>query len=641
MGMVGETIGNYRIESLLGAGGMGEVYLAEQIELGTRVAIKVLQSQISKDAEHVQRFFNEARAVSKVRSAGTVKIFDCGFHKDQAFLVMEFLEGESLADRIRKQGTLATPVVLEICRQIAGVLDAVHAVGITHRDLKPDNIFLVPDHELASGERIKVLDFGIAKLTGTIGNHAPQTRGTMGTPAYMAPEQWNNAADVDGRADVYSLGCVMFEMACGRPPFPASSIGEACTHHLHTTPPRIRSLHSGVPVELDALVDRMLAKSPDGRPISKDVARALDELRGTRSSSPALAVTLPDTPTPVPGQLVAPIAVNRTTMPRGEMTMQSDRRRRWLLAIAAVLVVGAGVTVYLATRPSEPEIVAQPAPPPTPDASLAIDAAPIPTTPRDKLLAVNPFIDINGIRVLSRQVTLADYKLVMGKAPVGGTEDAPIGMLTQLEASAFCIVIDARLPTSDEWSQAAKDGWGIGSGVVVGPLMEWTSTFKSGQFVVRGGHSRMSIDSLARASKQSPPYSSLRPPGDGTAPRDAIADATIGFRCADGEPKLATAAPVQPPRPAFDITGKWYLRKEGEGSEVRAWVTFRRTGNRLIAVGDGWAAAGEFDGKKGYYSWEFADAKSGKTTLFVDDKGRLHGQVRGSGIDWDYIAARE
>ena len=166
---IGETFGNFRLVSRLGRGGMGEVFLAEQQSIGTRVAVKVLQAEISEDKDHVQRFFNEARAVSRIQHAGIVKIFDVGYHTQsgQAYLVMEYLEGESLGRRIRR-APLSLAQVVDVGRQIASVLEATHAAGITHRDLKPDNIYLVPDRELASKERVKVLDFGIAKLSGTL-----------------------------------------------------------------------------------------------------------------------------------------------------------------------------------------------------------------------------------------------------------------------------------------------------------------------------------------------------------------------------------------------------------------------------------------------------------------------------------------
>src|SRR5688572_9355967 len=230
---------------------MGEVWLAEQQNIGTHVAIKLLNAAVSQDTEHVQRFFNEARAVSRIQHAGIVKIFDVGTHEGQAYLIMEYLEGETLGQRM-KSGRLPFSQIGEIGRQIATVLDATHTAGVTHRDLKPDNIFLVPDREL--GERVKILDFGIAKLTGTLAGHSPRTMGTMGTPAYMAPEQWGDTSKVDWRADLYSLGCVTFEMACGRPPFIVSNIAEACAKHLHDPPPRVREFVPDVPTSLDTLV---------------------------------------------------------------------------------------------------------------------------------------------------------------------------------------------------------------------------------------------------------------------------------------------------------------------------------------------------------------------------------------------------
>ena len=228
--MLGETIGNFQIVRQIGRGGMGEVWVAEHKEIKTKVAIKVLLPHVSAEKQQVQRFFNEAIAVSKIKHSGIAKIFDVGYHANgQAYLVMEFLEGETLSSRISRSGRLSLGQVCDVGRQIAGVLDATHAEGITHRDLKPDNAFLVRDAELATGERVKLLDFGIAKLSGTSGG-LTGTAGSMGTPSYMSPEQWQNSAKVDHRADAYSLGCVLFEMVCGRPPFVADSIGESLPH---------------------------------------------------------------------------------------------------------------------------------------------------------------------------------------------------------------------------------------------------------------------------------------------------------------------------------------------------------------------------------------------------------------------------
>jgi serine/threonine protein kinase len=264
--VIGEQIGNFKIVSQLGKGGMGEVYLGEHEKIGTRVAVKMLLPHVSANTELVERFFNEAIAVGKILHAGTGKIFDVGFHPSgRAYLVMEFLPGETLASRIRRLGKLPVAQVGELGKQISSVLEAVHKAGITHRDLKPDNIFVVPDDELACGERIKIVDFGIAKLSGIGGGMTATSSGSMGTPAYMSPEQWKNTKNVDWRADAYSLGCLAFEMVAGRPPFIATTIGEACSMHLTEQPPRLASV-AAVPPSLDALIASLLEKSPEQRP---------------------------------------------------------------------------------------------------------------------------------------------------------------------------------------------------------------------------------------------------------------------------------------------------------------------------------------------------------------------------------------
>ena len=336
---------------------MGEVYRAEHRDLQTPVAVKLLNDDISEDHDHVQRFFNEARIVSKIKHAGTVKIFDSGFHKSQAYLIMELLEGESLARRLDR-GPLPPAQVLDAARQIASVLDATHRQGVIHRDLKPDNIYLVHDDERASGERVKILDFGIAKLSGTLSSASPKTSGTMGTPAYMAPEQWSDSSQVDWRADAYSLGCVMFEMACGRPPFVAATIPEAYTKHAHAQPPSPRSLNPDVSPDLDALILRLLAKDPADRCVSMgQVTRELEAIaNGTdpgavaRDSRPIRAESpRPDAERRAPTPAAPPPTM--TTLGASAAEMQATRARRPALvggAIAAVAVLG--LVVFVMTR---------------------------------------------------------------------------------------------------------------------------------------------------------------------------------------------------------------------------------------------------------------------------------------------------
>ena len=284
-GMIGELIKDFKIIGRLGKGGMGEVWVAEQKIVKTQVAIKLLLAELSGDQQLVQRFFNEAIAVSKIKHAGIARIYDVGFHGGSAYLIMELLEGETLASRIRNAGRLPLGQIGDLGGQIASVLGATHAAHITHRDLKPDNIFVVQDAELVNRERVKILDFGIAKLGTTTGLTA--TGGVMGTPGYMAPEQWDNAANVDGRADVYAAGCIAFKMCCGRPPFEAASIPQAYVQHLKEIPPRVRSLAPDVPHQLDEAIAAALAKRPSDRPSMNELQRVFAALVATYPWVPA------------------------------------------------------------------------------------------------------------------------------------------------------------------------------------------------------------------------------------------------------------------------------------------------------------------------------------------------------------------
>jgi serine/threonine protein kinase len=350
--MIGETVGNFRVIRKLGQGGMGEVLLAEHKDIQTKVAIKMLLPHISADKQHVQRFFNEAVAVSKIKHAGITKIFDVGYLANgTAYLVMELLEGESLAHRIARTGRLPADQVADIVRQIASVLEATHREGVIHRDLKPDNVFLVPDHELSSGERVKVLDFGIAKL-GTTG--MTQNNSAMGTPAYMSPEQWRNATKVDGRADLYSLGCLAFESVCGRPPFVSESMGELCTMHLNDMPPTVRSIAPDVPPSFEALVMRLLAKTPDERGNVRETKLAFTQLaadyRGVSAETMMPSGTGSHVPIVTPSY-TPPITAEPkpTTLGSSAMQLQREpppvRRSKTPFVIGACVLVAGGITV--------------------------------------------------------------------------------------------------------------------------------------------------------------------------------------------------------------------------------------------------------------------------------------------------------
>ena len=268
--MIGQTLGSYRLLDKLGEGGMGVVYKAEHVLIGRKAALKLLSRELSSNEQMVTRFFNEARATSMIEHPGLVDVSDFGYHDGRAFIVMEYLQGETLAGRIHRDRRLALDVILSVVRQIAAALAAAHAKGIIHRDLKPDNVFLLADREVASGLRVKVLDFGIAKLMDEAGSSQAHTHtGTvLGTPRYMSPEQCRGTGNVDYRADIYSLGCMMFEMALGVPPFDRQGTGELIAAHIYEQPPRPSQMDPSIPPPLEQLILWCLAKDPNARPRS-------------------------------------------------------------------------------------------------------------------------------------------------------------------------------------------------------------------------------------------------------------------------------------------------------------------------------------------------------------------------------------
>ncbi|WP_428269791.1 protein kinase domain-containing protein, partial [Haliangium sp.] len=287
--MIGETVGSYRITRRLSSGGMGTVYEAVHTLIERRAAVKVLLPELSRDSEMMQRFFSEAKATAAIGHPGIVEILDFGFdHRGVAYLVMEFLDGTPLNRRLR--AGLGLEHALALVEHIVDALGAAHAKGIVHRDLKPGNVMVVADSAVAFGERTKLLDFGIAKLVDNADSgHKTRTGLVMGTPSYMAPEQCRGTGRIDHRADLYAVGCILFRMLCGRPPFVSEGTGEIIGMHLFQPPPRPRTLNPNLDPALEALVLRLLAKSPDARPQSAPAL--LEELD-------AVIALLPPSPAP-------------------------------------------------------------------------------------------------------------------------------------------------------------------------------------------------------------------------------------------------------------------------------------------------------------------------------------------------------
>ncbi|HVU91883.1 MAG TPA: serine/threonine-protein kinase, partial [Jatrophihabitans sp.] len=263
---IGETIGSYQVLKQLGSGAMGEVYLAEHRHLKRKAAVKLLAPELVGRPDLLERFFLEARATSAIAHPGIVQVFDCELDAaGRPYIVMEYLDGETLAAVLAQRGALPAVTAARLGRGIAQALEAAHAKGIVHRDLKPENIFVQPQPP----DSVKLVDFGIAKLAGDFrAGQVHQTRSgaVMGTPLYMSPEQCRDSANLDSRTDLYSLGCVLFEMLTGRPPFTYANLGDLVVAHMTEAPPDTRAVNPAVPAPLAELLADLLKKNPAERP---------------------------------------------------------------------------------------------------------------------------------------------------------------------------------------------------------------------------------------------------------------------------------------------------------------------------------------------------------------------------------------
>ena len=262
----GDVIGGtYVIERLLGEGGMGAVYVAHEERLGRRVAIKVLLSAVADNPEAVARFEREARSAAALQSDHVTRVLSVGQLASGApYIAMELLEGEDLATLLAKRGALAPLEVVELMLPVCEALTEAHALGIVHRDLKPANIFLA--RRPTGATTVKVLDFGISKsATASTSPTLTKTTAVMGTPMYMSPEQLKEAKSVDGRADVWALGVVMYELLAGGPPFLSDALAELCAFILTMEPEPLGRRRPDLPPVLGMIVHRCLEKDPARR----------------------------------------------------------------------------------------------------------------------------------------------------------------------------------------------------------------------------------------------------------------------------------------------------------------------------------------------------------------------------------------
>jgi serine/threonine-protein kinase len=375
--------GKYRVVRLLGDGGMGSVYEAEHLQLGSRVAIKVLHPELVRRPGLVERLLREARVAAQIRGPHVVQVFDVDRTPEgDAYIVMELLQGEPLSRLLERERALPVPVACGYADQILLALEAAHAIGVVHRDLKPDNVFVTPAPP--GPPVLKLIDFGIAKALPTDPGQRPLTAmgSTMGTVEYMAPEQARSAADVDARADLYAVGVMLFEMLAGALPVTGDDAMVVALRVERGEVAPLEQLAPGTPEALCAVVRRAMAPRPDQRFAGAAEMRfALDQaLRAPAApagaASHAATVTAVGAPVfPVAPAGPTPVAVARTGRPAG------GRRRGAPLAIGILTVLAGVAALVVTTGAWSPWSSTEPAPGPAVDPPPASAVAPAAVPP--------------------------------------------------------------------------------------------------------------------------------------------------------------------------------------------------------------------------------------------------------------------
>ena len=384
---------------------MGEVFLAHHRRIARRAAIKALIPELSAKDAVIERFFKQARNTSLVTHPGIVEVLDCDVHEGQAYVVMEFLQGESLGTYLKRNGNLQGDLafLLGVIANVAGAVGAAHDAGILHRGLKPENIYLHLGPPPATAVAIKVLDFGVAQLSRDDGGPSRTTRGVLlGAPAYFSPEQCRGAGRTDERSDIYSLGCVFYEALCGQTPFVSRSAAELITAQVTETPKPPSKLVPDLPAKLNALIMKMLSKSPDERPramgevveslracaraMGIDFEGALEPVVPVERPDYLQAAPAPDGPAVAPaagpaarGMPPAPVAIAPVVLSPPPVEAPAPRPSPPLPSPPVA---------QAPPRPAEPAKLADPAPPPAPASpARAPEVPPAQVVPLAELMA--------------------------------------------------------------------------------------------------------------------------------------------------------------------------------------------------------------------------------------------------------------
>tara|TARA_B100001750_G_scaffold224433_1_gene215493 strand:+ start:3778 stop:5373 length:1596 start_codon:yes stop_codon:yes gene_type:complete len=386
--MIGRVLsGLYKVDSRIGEGGMGTVYMAFHVHLERPFAVKVLSERVAANKQAVDRLLQEAKAASSIDHDNIVDVVSFDATEDgKVFLVMEMLEGTSLAD-IVERGPMRLERALPIAFQVCEALHAAHERSIVHRDLKPDNVFIV---RKADADFVKVLDFGISKVKTAEAEQVRMTRTgqLVGTPLYMSPEQAKGETDVDRRADIYALGVMLFEMLAGTPPFEGSNYFQLLWKHGNEAPPALTDRRPDLPPAVAAVVMRALAKSPADRfQTMAEMEAALMAAAPEIGTHPSRLVslpprTLPATPTATPTSTPTPTPTPAVAAP--------SPRPAWVWGLAGALLAVAGVGAFAASGAfgSDPAPVTEPVtesatPPRVPEESTEAEAQSTETQPTE------------------------------------------------------------------------------------------------------------------------------------------------------------------------------------------------------------------------------------------------------------------
>ena len=362
--LVGETLNdNYRLIRVIGEGAMGGIYEARQLRLDKRVAIKVLARELAANGEALLRFHREAEITSQLGHPHIITVFDFGTtHHGQPYLVMEYLEGEDLANRLRRVKTLPLSAVVRITKQVASALADTHAKGIVHRDLKPANLFL---SRVQGEDFAKVLDFGISKVRAA-STSLTNASTLMGTPMYMAPEQAKGEIELDHWTDQWALACIAYEMLTGRPPFVGDDTAALLYQVVHEEPLPPSQVNKTLPPAIDDVIRRALTKDPNERfPHVTAFARALE---AAATGKPLPLEAAPERAPNLPTVSLTPVeaAATLASIPEA-LAPPAGRKRRRLLWIGLAAVAVGGVALMRAPwrrppPPAAPVIAAPQAP---------------------------------------------------------------------------------------------------------------------------------------------------------------------------------------------------------------------------------------------------------------------------------------